>query len=188
MILGLSIFNFYTLLVGSIPPFVQAAYFGCITIGLVMLFYSGGSEKQPNILEIILALLCFSAAIYITLRMDVWESRWPLADPLNSYELIIGAILIVIAFEASRRAVGIVVAGIGGLALMYTVFGHLIPGQFSHRPYELIEIIDQIVYTTNGIFSPAMIVIAKYVFVLVSIGVFLEKTNGGELFSIIGYA
>jgi TRAP transporter 4TM/12TM fusion protein len=66
--------------------------------------------------------------------------------------------------------------------LAYGVFGQWIQGPFSHRALSLREMLDQLVFTTNGVFGPALHVAAFLVFVFVTFGALLDRCGGGDFF------
>ncbi len=66
--------------------------------------------------------------------------------------------------------------------LAYGVFGQWIEGPFSHRALSLQEMLDQLVFTTNGLFGSALSVAAFLVFVFVTFGAMLDRCGGGDFF------
>jgi len=68
--------------------------------------------------------------------------------------------------------------------LAYGVFGQWIEGPFSHRALSLREMLDQLVFTSNGLFGSALHVAAFLVFVFVTFGALLDRCGGGDFFSI----
>ncbi|MEP7029679.1 MAG: TRAP transporter fused permease subunit, partial [Pseudolabrys sp.] len=53
---------------------------------------------------------------------------------------------------------------------------------FSHRALNLQEMLDQLVFTTNGVFGSALHVAAFLVFVFVAFGAVLDRVGGGDFF------
>jgi TRAP transporter 4TM/12TM fusion protein len=68
------------------------------------------------------------------------------------------------------------------LFLAYAVFGDWIQGPFYHRTLSFQEMLDQLVFTTNGIFGSALHVAAFLVLVFVTFGALLDRCGGGDFF------
>jgi TRAP transporter 4TM/12TM fusion protein len=68
------------------------------------------------------------------------------------------------------------------LFLVYGFFGHLLEGPFAHRQLSLEEVIDHLVFTTNGLFGPPLLVACFLVYVFVLFGAILDRVGGGEFF------
>jgi TRAP transporter 4TM/12TM fusion protein len=90
--------------------------------------------------------------------------------------------MILLVLEATRRVIGFTLVVVVLTFLAYGVFGHLIEGPFSHRALSLQEMLDQLMFTTNGVFGSALSVAAFLVFVFVTFGALLDRCGGGDFF------
>ncbi len=129
-----------------------------------------------------LCALTWASCLYFVAMRGQHELRWPMVSPLTPYDMTAAAVLILLVLEATRRTIGMTLVVIVGLFLAYGIWGHLIEGSFSHRPLTLTEIIDHLVFTTNGVLGPALSVATFLVFIFVTFGAILDRFGGGDFF------
>ncbi len=128
------------------------------------------------------AALSILIVIYFIYRQPFYEKRLPMIDELSTLDEIAAVVMIVLVLEATRRIIGVTLVIVVLVFLAYGVFGHLIEGPFSHRALSLQEILDQLVFTSNGVFGSALSVAAFLVFVFVTFGALLDRCGGGDFF------
>lgn len=96
---------------------------------------------------------------------------------LNSTDVWVGVICLVVAFEAARRASGNL-AIIALIFLSYfAVWGRYIPGTFGTSAFTLKRVIKALVWDTNGVLGAGAGVSATYIFVFVLFGAFLKYSG-----------
>lgn len=130
----------------------------------------------------IAAALSMAIVLYFIYRQPYYEKRLPMIDELSTLDEIAAIVMIALVLEATRRVIGITLVLVVLVFLAYGVFGHLIEGPFSHRALDLPEMLDQLVFTTNGVFGSALSVAAFLVFVFVTFGALLDRCGGGDFF------
>ncbi|MBS0535996.1 MAG: TRAP transporter fused permease subunit [Proteobacteria bacterium] len=144
-----------------------------------------GNPKRPTgrtVFSWTAAILSIVIAVYFTLMQPIYDERLPMVDGLNLADQIAGLVLIVLVLEATRRCIGMTLVLVVLVFLAYGIFGHLLTGPFWHRELSLEEMLYQIVYTTNGLFGPALAVAALLVFAFVAFGTLLDASGGGDFF------
>jgi TRAP transporter 4TM/12TM fusion protein len=129
-----------------------------------------------------LSALTWASCLYFVAMRGQHELRWPMVTPLTPYDIVAAVVLIVLVLEATRRTIGMTLVTIVGLFLAYGIWGHHLEGPFSHRPLSLTEILDHIVFTTNGLVGPALSVATYLVFIFVTFGAILDRFGGGDFF------
>ncbi|MBD8065035.1 TRAP transporter permease [Devosia sp. PTR5] len=102
---------------------------------------------------------------------------------LTPMDLVVGGAVIVLVFEAARRLMGLPLAIISGLFLLYCLFGQYLPGTFGHRGYDLAQIIEHFGFGTEGIYGTPIYVSAAYIFIFVVFAAFLERAGMLALFN-----
>jgi TRAP transporter 4TM/12TM fusion protein len=119
------------------------------------------------------------AAWYLASHIEIYKSRptRPSAD-----ELVLGATLILLILEATRRTVGWVLPAITVLVLVYCYFGPYIPEPFDHRGFGIPRIIGQNYLTLEGIFSTPMDVAATFIILFTVYGAVLDRGGAGKFF------
>lgn len=177
-------FEFWVLTVGVMEPYIHGAVFLSLMLPIVFIVIGASSRsgESPSAIDIVLMALSLAAGIYILGNSDYFVNRWPMASPLSPWDLFFGGGLIILAFEACRRTFGSGLTTIVIVFMLYGLFGHFLPGAFSHSYLALPKFIDQISFTLNGIFGAPVQVAATYLFVFVTFGIFLDACGGGEFF------
>jgi TRAP transporter 4TM/12TM fusion protein len=110
------------------------------------------------------------------------EMRLPIIDSLSRADHVASIVLVLLVLEATRRTIGMTLVTLVLLFLAYGFLGHLLDGPFAHRQLSLEEIIDHLVFTTNGLFGPPLLVACFLVYVFVLFGAILDRVGGGEFF------
>jgi TRAP transporter 4TM/12TM fusion protein len=128
------------------------------------------------------AALALAIAVYFIARQPFYERRLPMIDELSVLDQAAGIAAILLILEATRRVIGVTLVVVVLLFLAYGVLGQFIQGPFYHRALSLPEMLDQLVFTTNGVFGSALHVAAFLVFVFVIFGAMLDRSGGGDFF------
>ncbi len=102
---------------------------------------------------------------------------------LTTPDLVVGGMLILLVFEAARRLMGLPLAAIAGVFLLYCLFGQHLPPPLIHRGYDLSQIIDHFAFGTEGIYGTPVYVSAAYIFIFVLFASFLERAGMIALFN-----
>ena len=89
---------------------------------------------------------------------------------------------VLIGIELARRVVGIVFVILGGLFLLYGVYGEYMPQLLSHAGDTFPGLCISIFYKSDGIFGIMANVLATYVLLFVIFGAFLEKCGAEKFF------
>ena len=130
----------------------------------------------------IYAFVILMCGIYYISNMENYLSRMPQVDELSTLDIVVGVITVVAVIDLTRRCMGIILPSIGCLFLAYAFWGHMIPGILQHRKLLAVDILDQLVFTTNGIYSSPIAAAATYVFMFVMFGAFFASSGAGDFF------
>ena len=126
--------------------------------------------------------LAWAAALYFVAMRARHEMRLPIIDSLTLGDHLASIVLVLLVLEATRRTIGMTLVTLVALFLAYGFLGHMLDGPFAHRQLSLEEIIDHLVFTTNGLFGPPLLVACFLVYVFVLFGAILDRVGGGEFF------
>lgn len=146
---------------------------------------TNGSPRRPRTTTpagIALALLSLAICGYFFLEQQAIQERLPMVTTLTSGQIVAAFALLLVILEATRRTMGMSLLVVVGAFLVYAIWGHLVEGAFSHRRLASEEIIDQLVFTPNGIFGAALTVATFLVFIFVAFGSILDRLGGGTFF------
>ena len=105
------------------------------------------------------------------------------AGDLTDWDMAIGVATIVLVFEATRRTMGLALPLICGIFLVYAMFGQYFPGALAHRGYGIDQIVGQLAFGTEGIYSTPIYVSSTYIFLFILFGSFLEQAGMIKLFN-----
>ena len=100
-------------------------------------------------------------------------------------DLIVGACVVGLIFEAARRVVGVALPIVAGVFLAYGLFGQHLPGALAHRPFGYDQVIAQLYLATGGIYGTPTLVSATYIFLFILFGSFLEHSGVMRLFNAV---
>lgn len=186
-------FQLYTAMFGILPAQIQRSIHLAFIFALVYLLYpvsAKSDRKKFGKIDVLLSLIGFSVAMYISLNFKALLLR---AGDQNALDIAIGLVAILFVLEGARRVVGLPIAVIASVFLVYAFVGPYMPGFLNHRGYSLARIVSHMYYTTEGIIGIPLGVAATFIFLFIMLGSFLEKTGIGEFFidlanSVAGFA
>ena len=177
-----SAFHLYTAAFGAFAPQIQRSVHLGFVLSLVYLLYpakSGADLKKLPWYDVLLALLGALVCAYIVWNYDVIVLE---AGPPEDLDLIFGGLAIALVLEATRRIVGLPIALVAFIFLIYAKFGAYIPGMLGHRGFSVSRIVGHMYLTTEGILGTPLGVSATFVFLFVLFGAFLHSTGLGKFF------
>ena len=129
-----------------------------------------------------LAALSLACMAYFFVYYDYITTRFPTAHPLSPLDKVVGTVLIALVLEATRRTLGAALPILALLFLVYGVVGPWLPGPLRHKGLTYEILVDQTVFTTEGLFGIPLGVAASYVILFIIFGAFLEKSGAGQFF------
>jgi TRAP transporter 4TM/12TM fusion protein len=105
------------------------------------------------------------------------------AGDLTDWDMVVGIASIALVFEATRRTMGFALPLICAIFLAYALFGQYFPGSLAHRGYGLDQVVGQLAFGTEGIYSTPIYVSSTYIFLFILFGSFLEQAGMIKLFN-----
>lgn len=144
--------------------------------------YPDSDKNKVTKLDYVIAIIAMIAGIFYASQVGRYLLRWPQVDPLSVIDVIVGILIVVFVIEATRRTMGMVLPLISIVFMLYAFFGHKFPGILYHRNIIPIDVLDQLVFTTNGIFCSPIAVASTYVFLFVLFGSFFANSGAGDFF------
>ncbi|EHK58888.1 TRAP transporter permease [Allomesorhizobium alhagi] len=177
-----SAFQLYTAAYGNLPSqVVRAMHVGfLLLLGFALIATLRARTPVGKAWFWTLAILGFLTGVYNwVFYNDIIQRSGFLTTP----DLVVGAVLIVLVFEAARRIMGLPLAVIAGLFLAYCFFGNYLPPPFIHRGYDFAQIVEHFGFGTEGIYGTPVYVSAAYIFIFVVFAAFLERAGMIALFN-----
>ena len=189
----LSLFHYYTAGFGLLPEMEHRGIHLSFVLGLIFLVFplSKRGYDQParasllrplgiSLLDWALAAGAVVAVAHVPL-IPLDELAFRVGNPTTT-DVVLGTVLVIVLFEATRRSVGWPLPIIASLFMLYALFGRSMPGILVHPGASFAQLIDHLYLTTQGIYGIALGVVATYVFHFVLFGVFATRIGLGQLF------
>jgi TRAP transporter 4TM/12TM fusion protein len=139
-------------------------------------------KKYKNldfIINIILVGVLFLTDIYIfsnIKRMEMFMQFSP-----TTMDVIVCSIGVLLILEMTRRINGWAMPILGGIFILYALFGNYLTGLVSHSGYG-IKRLAGFLYSYDAIFGTSIGVSATFVILFIIFGSVMEMTGGGKLF------
>jgi TRAP transporter 4TM/12TM fusion protein len=144
-----------------------------------------GSATAPSTIpwsDLGLATVSIAAMAYFFVYYDYIATRFPTAHPLSPLDMVVGTVVVLLVLEATRRTLGPALPILCLLFIAYGLLGPWMPGPLRHKGLTYEILIDQTVFTTEGLFGIPLGVAASYVILFIIFGAFLEKSGAGQFF------
>lgn len=184
LIMGVS-FHLYTAAFGVFEAWLQRLIHLSWVFPLAFIYWPF-SKKSPQdrvpFYDYLLALLSIAPGLYGLINSEEILFRIDQVDPVTDAQFILGALLLVLLIEATRRLLGWPLTIISGFFAFYMFFGEYFPGVMRGDEFTPREVIESLFLTKDGIFSMPLGVSATYVVIFLILGSFLEVSGVGPWF------
>ncbi len=166
-------------------PYKTTIVHRAIFLGAMLLIYLWsskplGSSRLALAIDTVLVSACVASLGYVVI---FWKDILGAIGGafLNPMQLIVGSIIIIASLEAVRR-VSWPLLCIALLAVCYTLFGHLIPGELSHAGMSFRRFIYLTAFSHEGIFGLGLAVASTYLFMFMLFSSALQETGASDFF------
>jgi TRAP transporter 4TM/12TM fusion protein len=179
----LALFHLWTSIHGVLPAMQQRGVHVGFVLFLVFMLYPAGRSSpldRPSVLDWVFATLSAIASFYVVFLYTEIAKRGGMA---TTYELFLGAVLIVLVFEAARRVMGYPLPIFCALFLLFAYYGRSLPTLFRHFGLSVPRIIEELYLTTDGLFGMVCGVSATYIYLFILFGSFLSVTGTSTFFN-----
>jgi TRAP transporter 4TM/12TM fusion protein len=190
---SLSLFHLYTALFGVLTPILQGGVHLFTLLSLSMLVYTGKKPGDKNEKSIsYFRILLFLAVIVIafqflgSLSPDEILNRGIMGP--TRYEQWVGLIILIFVLEGTRRTVGLPIVIVALVFLFYALLGPYMPRIIAHKGYPIWRLVDNLVWTTQGVFGIPIAVSSTFVFIFILFGSMLDKLGAGKIFIDLAYS
>jgi TRAP transporter 4TM/12TM fusion protein len=103
-------------------------------------------------------------------------------------DVAIGIAGMLLLLEATRRAVGLPMAILAILFLIYTMAGPHLPDVIAHKGASVPRVVSHMWMVTEGVFGIALGVSVSFIFVFVLFGTLLDRAGGGNYMMQVSFA
>jgi TRAP transporter 4TM/12TM fusion protein len=176
-----SLFIIFTAIRGPFPNLIQRSIF--IGFGLVLSFFIRptyrGKNKFNKILDILFVLFSICSTVWVIINYD----RFMMETTSSSWlDLTLAVVVIILILEATRRIIGPVFAFLTILSISYAIFGPWFPGDFAHKGFSLVFMLQHLYITSRGIWGLTTGIMASIVAIFIIFGQIISSTGGAEAF------
>lgn len=169
----------------TIQPLMHYCIHLTFILTLAVLIYTPFASRDRTKIPAVDFLKCALiavAGIYFCSQMARYLVRWPQVDELTQSDVGFALLFIVFIIFLTKRSMGYILPSIGVAFLAYALFGHKIPGVLYHRELVPLDVLDQLMFTMNGIYSSPIVAASTYVFLFVLFGSFFASSGAGDFF------
>lgn len=180
---GCSVFVIYIMATLAIQELQLLSLFLAFSLAIAFVHFPLKLDRPDFVpflvVDLLLALLSFSFAIYI--YFDYWDFIFRVGDP-TQWDLLFGIICLLLVLEATRRVVGWPLLVIALAFLAYGFLGQYLPAPFSHKGYDLERIATTLFMSKNGMFGVPLRVMTNFIYLFIAFGAFFETCDGTSFF------
>jgi TRAP transporter 4TM/12TM fusion protein len=193
MAIALTSFHLYTAYFGAYEARIQGPIHLGMGLGLIFLLYpikKGLQKKQQGIpwYDIIFAFVALGVGFYNVIFYEQLVTE-RIVFGYNTYDYIVATLGVLLVLEATRRCVGLPIVIVCSAAILYSLYGNLIPTKLlAHRGFSWGTLTTDLYLTTKGIYSTPIQVSSTFIFLFLFFGVMLIKTGIGQFFNDLAFA
>jgi TRAP transporter 4TM/12TM fusion protein len=135
--------------------------------------------------DVVFALLSVAIIAYVLYWGDDFGDR---ATSPTMWDQILGAALILLILEATRRTSGWIMPFVVVLFIVYAMIGPHLPAPWTHRGYDISRLTGHLYMTLEGIFGVAIDVSSTLIILFTIYGAFLQFSGAGKFFIDFSFA
>ncbi len=179
--IAFSLFQLYTAVFTPLSSLVvRSVHVGFLILLALTLYRANGSgERKVPWYDWLLGLTGFALGFYHW----IFEADIMLRFLPETQDLIVGTLMVALVFEGARRCMGLGLAVVCGLFLLWGLFGQYLPDPLGHRGYAPDQVLQQLFLGTEGIFGIPTFVSSTYLFLFILFGSFLQQAGMVSLFN-----
>ena len=143
---------------------------------------------RPSLFSLLLCALSVFVALYVWANYEAISTRAGLIAQTSlfgfevPYEAVFGWIGLILLLEATRRAVGLPLAIVALVFLLYSFFGPYMPDLIAHKGVGLTGLANYQWLTDQGVFGIPIDVAVRFIFLFVVFGAVLDRAGAGQFF------
>jgi len=155
-------------------------FMGCILAIIFLSYPLRKNQDKASHIDWILAFLGLTVGLYTVFTTDRISLEMLEAKQLD---YIMAGIAIILVLEAARRSLGIWMAVIPFVFILYALWGHLIPGVLGHFGFTLKRLLLRMYLVDEGVYGITTQVASSYIFLFILFGALLAESGVGDFFT-----
>lgn len=176
------VYHLYLIFSGLLPNLITRPLHLALALPWVFLIGATGNAFR-RWTGYVLGGVGLAASLWVAWNRDALVDQYgSLEGPL---QFAISVALIVTVLEMARRRIKAALPTVAVLALLYGLFGHLIPGEFGHPGMPLGSFLGTLVVAEGGLWGQLTGISVNVVAVFVILGAFVSAGEGGPGFMLL---
>ncbi len=127
-------------------------------------------------------ILGLAGAAILVYAIDGGEEFTDRATHPNTTDVVLGVIFIGLLLEATRRTTGWIVPAVAIAFIAYTYYGPYLPQPWTHRGFDIAQLVGHLFSTLEGIFGIPVDVSSSLIILFTIFGAFLQHSGAGKFF------
>jgi TRAP transporter 4TM/12TM fusion protein len=180
LLVAMSLFHLYAAVEIVPAQVLRPAHVGWMLV-LVFLLFPIAKRFRDRLMwwDVILALAGAATIVYLLAGGDdIWDRN---VTP-TSTDTLFGAVFVVLVLEAVRRTSGWIMVFVIGTFILYAFAGPWLPGQWTHRGYDVESLCGFLYQTLEGIFGTTVDVSSSLIILFTIYGAFLQQSGAGKFY------
>ncbi|TRZ50166.1 TRAP transporter permease [bacterium] len=149
---------------------------------MAFLIYRSSKKKNvwwANFIDYSLFAAVAGSGIYMLLA---WQDIVLSGGYYSDTDAIVSIILVLLILEMTRRSISAFLSVIAALFIAYALWGHHLPGFFSHREYDVYRVFAFLCTTPEAVFGIPIGVSSTYMIMFIIFGALLNVLGGSDFF------
>jgi TRAP transporter 4TM/12TM fusion protein len=117
-----------------------------------------------------LAVLALACAAHYLVHIERLTTRMAMVDDPERSDVVVGVLFTLLLLEASRRHIGPALVVLALVFVVYAFVGPWLPGFLSHGGETFLKLVDQQLFTNQGVFGIPTLVSATFIYLFVLFG------------------
>ncbi|WP_424970902.1 TRAP transporter permease [Dinoroseobacter sp. S76] len=173
-----AVFHLGLIFYGLVPNLVARPLHMALTLPWVFLFAATGPVSRAS--GAILAGLGIAGCLWVALNHQMLRNQYGFLE--NQFQVGLAILLLGVAMEGARRAIGWPLPLVALAALLYGLFGQHIPGEFGHAGTPLQSFLGTLIAAEGGLWGSLTGVSVGVVAIFVIFGAVLNAGEAGQGF------
>jgi TRAP transporter 4TM/12TM fusion protein len=150
-----------------------------IVLALVFLRFRAGDTRRVELINVLLLASALITGGYLLLR---WEAIALSGGITSRLDIVVGALVIGLVLEATRRTVGKTLSLIAFVFLIYPFVSPYLPGLLYSRGIRFETFVGFLAHSGQGIYGIPLGVASTYIVLFTIFGSFLSEFGAGDFF------
>ena len=182
----MSLFHLYAAAAIVPTTVLRPVHVGFVLL-LIFLIFPATKKLRNRLMwyDVLLGLLGVATIVYLLAGGDDFWDRSTFPD---NWDVAFGIAFVVLVLEACRRTTGWIMPFVVILFAAYAFAGPILPGQWTHRGYDVPSMVGVMYMSLEGIFGTAIDVSATLIIMFTIFGAFLQHSGAGKFFLDFSFA